>query len=64
LPRCSLCMNHNREKDDLYFSGNKEFDVFKLYDRHGTIFCSEAFVLLCKELDVNNIEFDEVIWRS
>ena len=61
LPRCSLCMNPHREKADLYFGGNKEFDVFKVYDRHGTIFCSEAFVLLCKELGVNNIEFDEVI---
>ena len=60
LPRCSLCMNPDREKDDLYFCGNKEFDVFKVYDRHGTIFCSEAFVKLCGELGINNIQFDEV----
>ena len=53
-------MNPNREKDDLYFGGNKEFDIFKLYDRHGTIFCSEAFALFGKEFGINNVEFDDI----
>lgn len=57
LPKCSLCMNPNKEKYDLYFNGQKDYDIFNVYDRHGTVFCSEAFVQFCKELGINNVEF-------
>lgn len=60
LPRCSLCMNSNSEKDNLYFGSSKEFDVFKVYDRPGKIFCSEDFLKLCNAHQINNIDFRNV----
>ena len=60
LPRCSLCMKPNFEKDSLYFEEPKEFDIFKVYDRHGEIFCSKAFVQFCSKLNITNFDFQEI----
>lgn len=60
LPRCSLCMKPNREKDNLYFGDPTEFDIFKVYDRHGDLFCSESFVQLCHKLGIRAIEFRKI----
>ena len=60
LPRCSLCMKPNFEKDSLYFGEPKEFDIFKVYDRHGEIFCSKAFVQFCSKLDIDNFDFQKI----
>ena len=60
LPRCSLCMNPNSEKDSLYFGESKEYDIFKTYDRHGEVFCSKAFMEFCHQLGVDDFEFRRV----
>ena len=53
-------MNPNREKYNLYFNGQKDYDIFNVYDRHGTVFCSEAFVKFCNEFGINNVEFEMI----
>lgn len=60
LPKCSLCMNSDREKDALYFDGEHEFDIFRRYDRKGKLFCTEAFKELCREAGAEQVVFREV----
>lgn len=60
LPKCSLCMDPDREKDALYCNGEQEFDIFRRYDRKGELFCTEAFKELCGEMGVEQVAFREV----
>ncbi len=60
LPRCSLCMKPNPEKDSLYFGETGEYDIFKIYDRPGTVFCSKKFSEFCNKLGIYNIEFRKI----
>lgn len=60
LPRCSLCMKPNSEKDILYFGESKEYDIFNVYDRHGEIFCSKDFMKFCNKFNIDYIEFREI----
>lgn len=60
LPRCSLCMNPDLEKDAIYFGGEHEFDLFFRYDRVGNIYCTKAFAELCRELVEEQVIFREV----
>ena len=60
LPKCSLCMNPDHEKDALYFDGEHEFDIFCRYDRKGKLFCTEAFKELCLEGVLKHVTFLEV----
>jgi hypothetical protein len=60
LPRCSLCMKPNSEKDILYFGESKEYDIFNVYDRHGEVFCSKDFMKFCNKFNIDYIEFREI----
>lgn len=57
LPRCSLCMGGTREKDQLYFDGVPEYDVFKKYDNGGKDFCTEAFREFCTDMKIPGLLF-------
>ncbi|MBE6666190.1 MAG: hypothetical protein E7603_08255 [Ruminococcaceae bacterium] len=60
LPRCSLCMKPNLEKDSLYFGESEEYDIFKIYDRPGTIFCSKRFYEFCNKLEIFVFKFEKI----
>ena len=58
LPRCSLCKRGNNTSSDfqeLYFDKKKEFDIFRIYETPGVIYCTQKFYDFCKENHFTNI---------
>lgn len=55
---CALCERDdysNREKYSLYFDGQREYDIFRTYDRPGRIYCNDIFVEFCRKHKIQNI---------
>lgn len=60
LPKCSLCMKSgNGDLDnwkEIYFNEDLEFDIFKIYERRGELYCNQNFVDFCRNNDITNID--------
>ena len=55
---CALCERddyYNEEKYNLYFDDTLEYDLFKVYDRPGRIYCTERFLEFCRKYQIKNI---------
>lgn len=55
---CALCEKDdfcNREKYHLYFDNQREYDLFRSYDRSGRIYCNDIFVEFCRKHKIQNI---------
>lgn len=55
---CALCERDNycnQEKYNLYFDGQREYDIFRTYDRPGRIYCTDIFVEFCRKHRIQNI---------
>ena len=59
LPKCSLCMKSgNGDLDNwkkIYFNEDLEFDIFKIYEKRGELYCNQNFVDFCRNNDITNI---------
>ena len=55
LPKCSLCKKSNDGLSDLYFDDVYEYDIFKIYECPGELFCNERFKKFCEYHAINNI---------
>ena len=59
LPKCSLCRKSgNGRQDDgtrFYFDDIPEYDIFKIYEEPGKIYCSQKFLLFCQQSQFKNI---------
>ncbi len=55
IPRCPLCMKSgNGVLDnwrDIYFDNQTDFDIFKIFEQRGRVFCNERFLTFC---DINH----------
>lgn len=55
---CALCETddyYNVEKYNLYFDDTLEYDLFRIYDRPGRIYCTERFLEFCRKYQIKNI---------
>ena len=55
LPKCSLCKKTNNRFYDIYFDDVDEYDIFKIYERPGELFCNERFKQFCEDNAISNI---------
>ena len=58
LPRCSLCKSGNDPQNHfwkVYFDGERELDLFRIYEKPGEIYCNQVFYDFCKENQFTNI---------
>ncbi len=55
LPKCSLCMRSNGRLSELYFDDVYEYDIFKIYERPGELFCNDRFKRFCEDNAISNI---------
>lgn len=55
LPKCSLCKKSNGGLSALYFNDDYEYDIFKIYECPGELFCNERFKNFCIENSISNI---------
>ena len=55
LPKCSLCRKTDRRLLDFYFDDVYEYDIFKIYELPGQLFCNDRFKRFCEDNAISNI---------
>lgn len=58
LPKCSLCRSGNEPQKhflQVYFDGERELDIFRIYEKPGQIYCNQVFYDFCQDHGFTNI---------
>lgn len=58
LPKCSLCKSGNEPRTqfaEVYLDGERELDIFRIYEKPGQIYCNQVFYDFCQDHGFTNI---------
>ena len=59
LPKCSLCKKnddkHIRNYKEIYFTDAREFDIFRIYEQPGRLYCNQYFIDFCQQNNITNV---------